>query len=227
MTHPPSRVPRRRRSGAPARRANAEHIHASSSSGEGNHRSQASVETKPLKTSTDAVTQLADDIIVAAKKRKESLLAEDRDCKNKYRHAAMKLDRSKKKLETLQSKLSYWEVKLAEAEKDEKKAFAFRNDAMARTFEEGRVKKEGGGPTFVFTAASICEDVMHVVMSNATFAQTRVDRLKESGTAQQEVVVSVEDKLQTTKRRCVSRSVVLRTEISELDALLHFLGKPK
>ncbi|KAG0589265.1 hypothetical protein KC19_1G008300, partial [Ceratodon purpureus] len=214
-------VPRRRRLGAPTPRANAEHSRGSSSAAVGNQRSHASVGHEPSKTSADAVlsavTQLADDIRVAAIKRKESLSAEDAGCKNEYRRAAMKVDRSKKILDTIKSKLTYWEGKLAEAEKDEKKAFTFRNDAMARTYEEGRVKKEGGGPTFVFTAAGICEDVMH----------SRVEKLKAAATTQEELVVSVEDNLRTTKRRCVSRSVVVRKEISEVDALLQFLRNPE
>ncbi|KAG0573171.1 hypothetical protein KC19_VG154400 [Ceratodon purpureus] len=174
-----------------------------------------------------AMAKLADKIMAAAGEGKDLFNAEGNKCLHDHRKASLRLQTSKNRLESLQIKLSYSEVKLVELKKQQSRAFSFRNNAMARIWKGKQPKPEEDGPPLVYTEADICEDAMHAVTGTTAFSESRVARLMENARVRKDIVATIEENSRTKQVEAKSRAKVLKGKFSELQGLLHFLRHPE
>ncbi|KAG0593844.1 hypothetical protein M758_UG024500, partial [Ceratodon purpureus] len=185
-----------------------------------------SVKPSTPRLALEGVARLTDLIRESAKERRQNILVEEAQLREKMRTATKTIEVGRSKLEDLNRVHRKWADKLPIAQKAHGRALALRTKV-----------KESGAPTIPHDEGShhsigasreesIWDDTFFIAHMNLEFVTTGVSELRESIATEEMTIGANKMKYIAMQDDTNKKSIILKSEIAKMDALIDFLSHP-
>ena len=174
----------------------------------------------------EGLARLTDAIRDLAEERRKNILLEESELRDKMRIAKEQIEVGRSKLEDLNRVHCAWAEKIPLAQKAHGRALALRKkaqDAGATTIPDRGGNQHNIGAS---DEESLWDETFVIAHMNLEFVTNRVTKLRESIAAEEMTLGAGEVKYIEIKEDTNKKSMVLKSEIAKMNALIDFLSHP-